>query len=236
MNFRFTRLPRLFYCNFNDKIITIKIKKRKKRKEHYIVIIDAIRQGLQKIFPQVNKNLVDLSEFLPHVPANSRENNINKSYMKYFIKWQKWTNQFPEVNATPAEEIYVILYMLSLFQNSKSYPVIRMSYYAIKYFNEFFRGGRELRSHFIAKVLERIKRLSGYTENPKSPLSNSDLKRVFQYLGGVEMNLTNSRLMIILVHSFMGFLRFSELSNLKRSDFILHNTHNTQPWRKQQII
>ena len=60
--------------------------------------------------------------------------------MNYFIKWQKWTNQFPEVDATPAEEIYVILYMLSLFQNNKSYPVIRMSYYAIKYFNEFSTG------------------------------------------------------------------------------------------------
>ena len=100
-----------------------------------------------------------------------------------------------------------------------------MSYYAIKYFNEFFTGSRELRSHFITKVLEGIKRLSGYTENPKSPLSNSNLKRAFQCLGGVEMNLTNSRLMMILVLSFMGFLRFNELPNLKRSDFILHNTH-----------
>ena len=106
--------------------------------------------------------------------------------------------------------------MLSLFQNNKSYPVIRMSYYAIKYFNEFFTGDRELGSH--------IKRLSGYTENPKSTRPSSDLKRAFQYLGGVEMNLTNSRLMMILVLSFMGFLRFSELSNVKRSDFILHNT------------
>ena len=66
---------------------------------------------------------------------------------------------------------------------------------------------------------------NGYTENPKSPLSCSDLKRAFQYLGGVEMNLTNSRLMMILVLSFMGFLRFSEVSHLKRSDFIIHNTH-----------
>ena len=71
-----------------------KKKETKKRKEHYLVIIDAIRQGLQKIFPQVNKNLIDLFEFLPHVLANSRENNTNKSHMNYFIKWQKWTNQF----------------------------------------------------------------------------------------------------------------------------------------------
>ena len=100
-----------------------------------------------------------------------------------------------------------------------------MSYYAIKYFNEFFTGGRELGSHFITKVLEGIKRLSGYTENSKSPLSSSDLKRAFQYLGGVEMNLTNSRLIMILVLFFMGFLRFSEVSNLKRRDFIIHNIH-----------
>ena len=145
--------------------------------------------------------------------------------MNYFIKWQKWANQFPEVNATKAKEIYVILYMLCLFQNNKSYPVIPMSYYAMKYFNEYVTGHRELGGHFMTKVLEGIIRLSGYTRNPKSPLSSSDLKRAFQYLGGVEMNLTNSRLMMILVLSFMGFLRFSELSNLKRSDFILHNTH-----------
>ena len=62
-------------------------------------------------------------------------------------------------------------------------------------------------SHFITKVLDEIKRLYGYTENPKSPLSSSDLKRAFQYLGGVEMNLTNSKLMMILVLSFMGFIR-----------------------------
>ena len=166
------------------------LKKGKRKKRTLLVIMDAIRQGLQKIFPQVNKNLVDLFEFLPHVLANSRENNTNKSYMNYFIKRQKWANQFPEVNATPAKEIYAILCMLSLFQNNKSYPVIQMSYYAIKC-NEFFTGGRELGNHFITKVLEGIKRLSGYMENPKSPLSNLDLKRAFQYLGGVEMNLTN---------------------------------------------
>ena len=100
-----------------------------------------------------------------------------------------------------------------------------MSYYGIKYFNEYFTGRRELRRHFITKVLEGIKRLSGYNKNPKSSLSSSDPKRAFHYLGGIEMNLTNPRLMMILALSFMGFLRFSELSNLKHSDFILRKTH-----------
>ena len=55
-----------------------KKKKKKEGKENYVVIIDAIRQGLQKIFLQVNKNLFDLFESLPHVLANSRENNTSK--------------------------------------------------------------------------------------------------------------------------------------------------------------
>ena len=95
-----------------------------------------------------------------------------------------------------------------------------MSNYAIKYFNEFYTGGRELGNHFITKVLQRIKRLSGYIENPKIPLFSSDLEGACQSLGSVGMNLTNLRLMMILVLSFMGFLRFNQLSNLKRSDFI----------------
>ena len=116
--------------------------------------------------------------------------------------------------------MYAILHMLSLFQNHKLYPIIRMSNYAIKYFNEFYTGGRELESRFITKVLEGIKRPSGYTENPKIPLSSSDLEGARQCLGSVEMNLTELRLMMILILSFVGFFRFNELSILNRSDFI----------------
>ena len=48
-------------------------------------------------------------------------------------------------------------------------------------FNEFFITGKELWSHSITKILEGIKRIFSYTENPKSTLSSSDLKKAFQY-------------------------------------------------------
>ena len=48
-----------------------------------------------------------------------------------------------------------------------------MLHYTIQCFNEYFTGGfTELRSHFIINVLEEIKRLFVYTENPKSRLSS----------------------------------------------------------------
>ena len=119
-----------------------------------------------------------------------------------------------------------------------------MPYYAVKCFNQLFTGGRELGSHSITKVVEDIKPLSGYIENHKSPLSSSDLKKAFQYLGGVQINLTNSRVLMIFVLSFLSFLRFRELSNLKCTNFILHNTHmsifkeksKTDMYKKEQWL
>ena len=55
-----------------------------------------------------------------------------------------------------------------------------MSYYATKYFNNFFTIGKELANHFINKVLKLIKQMSSYTENCKNPHSSSDLKKDFQ--------------------------------------------------------
>ena len=63
-----------------------KKRKKKEKKMNYLVIIDAIRQGIKKIFPYVNKTFVGLFEYLPHVISNSRENNTNNLYMNYFIK------------------------------------------------------------------------------------------------------------------------------------------------------
>ena len=41
------------------------------------------------------------------------------------------------------------------------------------------------------------------------------------------MNLLNLRTMLLCVLSFMGFLRFSEVINLKNSDIILKGTHTS---------
>ena len=101
------------------------------------------------------------------------------------------------------------------------YQNVEFSYQNV---GEFFTEGRELGNYKVNYWdFKGIKLLSGYTTAIRL-LSGSDLKRAFKYLAGVEMNLTIWRLMIILVLSFMGFLRFSKLSDLKRNDFILHYT------------
>ena len=98
-----------------------------------------------------------------------------------------------------------------------------MSYYAIKYFNESLQR---------AENQEVISSLRFQRESNGCPVTQK-IRKFFHYLGDVEMNHTDSRLMMRLVLSFMGFLKFSKLSNLQRGDFILHNTHIYQYSQKR---
>ena len=57
-----------------------------------------------------------------------------------------------------------------------------------------------------------------YTANQKTLITISNLKKAFQHLGGQKMSLINMRLMMMmmLLLSFVGFFRYSELWNSLR--------------------
>ena len=59
----------------------------------------------------------------------------------------------------------------------------------------------------------------------KNPFTPQLLHTLYRSLGEDNMNLINLRTMLLCVLSFMGFLRFSEVINLKNSDIILKETH-----------
>ena len=115
INFGFTIVPSLFHCNLNDGIKSKTITKSKEKTFycHY----RCNQAGTKEDIP-AGKWKFNWSIWIWRALANSRQNNTNKSYVNYFIKWQKCANQSPQVNAVPAYEIHVILSMLNLFQNN----------------------------------------------------------------------------------------------------------------------
>jgi len=158
-------------------------------------------------------------ELLPYLISRSVEENTASSYFQYFSKWQKWTEQLENVKAIPADSLYLTIYLINLLQIGKAYPGIRMSFYAVKYFNKFSENRKE--DLFLAeKTLEGIKRVTQYTSESKSPIKSKHLKQIFILLGGMKINLFNLRTFLIMLLSFMGFLRFSEVVNIRRSDII----------------
>ena len=155
----------------------------------------------------------------------ARGSNTIRLYTRHFSKWQQWVSQFPNTKAIPADDTYVIAYMLNLFQKNKSFENIRNSFFAIKYFQKIIGYENVLTGGLPYLVLEGIKRTSQKISRKKLPLTTEHLHKLYKILGWKNMNLKDLRTTLICVFSFMGFLRYSEVSNLRMSDIVIHDSY-----------
>ena len=161
---------------------------------------------------------------MPQVLIKSRELSTAKCNWGYFQKWDSRSNQFPEVSIIPTEKNFITLYLLSLLQIGKSYPAIRSTVFAIKYFHKIVRHHDPCNSELVNYVLEGIKRICCHTPTKKKPFTPQLLHTLYRSLGEDNINLINLRTMLLCVLRFIGSLRFSEVINLKNSDIILKET------------
>ena len=115
--------------------------------------------------------------------------------------------------------------MMHLLQIGKTFPVIRMSYFAINCFHSIV-GYQNLRptSHLPYNALEGIKRILAYSATRKSSVTVSQLYKMHNYFGSKPISLSNSRTILVCVLSFMGFLRCSEVVKLRHCDIIINKT------------
>ena len=173
---------------------------------------------------KVNKSFNSYKPLLSKVLTKARENSTTKTNSSYFEKWKIWTTQFPEVNVLPADEFHIVLYLIHLLQTGKTFPVIRMSYFAINYFHSIVGYQNPCPTSLPYNLLEGIKRILAYSATKKSPVTVSQLYEMYNYFGTKTISLSNLRTILICGLSFMGFLRFSEVIKLIRSDIIKNNT------------
>ena len=79
-------------------------------------------------------------------------------------------------------------------------------------------------SYLTTKVLHGIKRKSLYVKKQKNGNHNW-FEKIFHYLGGKLINVMKLRLMLLLIFSFMTFLRFSKVWKSSRSGKVLCKAH-----------
>ena len=106
----------------------------------------------------------------------------------------------------------------------KTFPVIRISYFAINYFHSIVEYQNPCPTSLPYNVLEGINRILAYSATEKSPVTVSQLYEMYNYFGANTISLSNLRTTLIPVLSFMVFLRFNEVVKLRRCDIIINKT------------
>ena len=130
-------------------------------------------------FEKVNKSFNSFKPLLSKVLTKARENSTTKTYSSYFEKWKIWTAQFPEVKVLPADEFHIVLYMIHLLQTGKTFPVIRMSYFAINCFHSIVGYQNPCPTSLLYNVLEDLNRIIAYSATKKSYMTVSQLYEMY---------------------------------------------------------
>ena len=116
------------------------------------------------------------------------------------------------------------LYLLSKLQAGHKFPTIDASFYTIKLFHNSLFNVDPCSLFFGTNIFEAAKRITAHKIKRKKALSLDDLNKIFVKLNQNKTNLADQRLLAIILIAFCGFMRFSEVSRLRRSDFIFSST------------
>ena len=174
----------------------------------YVVNTHKIENG------KVKKPLV--KEF-PNIYVQYREKSAIKKYQSYFNSWQEWSLSV-SMQALPAKQFHVALYILSLIQQDSSFPVIESSFYVISFYHLLLNLESSCKSPVVKNMLQAAKRVKHHKTRKKKAITVEKIKKIYNHCIKIEPNIYNIRTFTLVNLSFCGFLRYSEASNIRRSD------------------
>jgi len=115
--------------------------------------------------------LKKLAENVDDILKRARADRTLRKYQTYFNKWLNWCSQFDEVKAFPAENRYVVLFLVSLIQLGESFSIIESVVYAIKHFHNIASQPDPTCSSLADYVLDAAKRICFRPKKKKQPIT-----------------------------------------------------------------
>ena len=96
--------------------------------------VDVFQTGIWSELQNVqHPHLRDLAARLPAIALQSRKAGTLTNYRYGWIRWRNWASQFNEVIALPANPLYVALYLLDIYQTSRTAAPVNVAYYSISW-------------------------------------------------------------------------------------------------------
>ena len=172
-------------------------------------------------------DLKTLASSIPKLLEQARSHNTEERYKSGFKRWSEWCSKFPEVTVLPANSIHVALFLVSLVQSDRSIHVIQSSFCALKHYHKLACYDDPTSHSICLNIMEAAKRISQRPTNKKQPVTVSNIRDIYQHIGGIEANLLDLRNFTIILLGFAGFFRFNEIAQLRRCDISFYSEYMT---------
>ena len=106
---------------------------------------------------------------LPAVLLKSKADSAARKYEKGFNTSRKWVSQFKEIFIFPASSVHVLLFFLSLIQESASCSTIEEVHYGLKWVHHLAGLPNPCNSSLVLPLKESAKRLLCIPVKKKEP-------------------------------------------------------------------
>jgi integrase len=164
-----------------------------------------------------------LATGLPAVLMSSWSDNTNKCYNSAFKRWADWADRFPEVSALPATPLHVSLYLVALAQQKTCVSTINTVISAIAWSHRL-AGLTSPTEHSTVKITaEGVRRQLARPRKVSSPILPD---HILAMVDSTNLScIQDLRIMSLILLGFAGFLRFSEVANIRTEHIVFKVTH-----------
>ena len=189
------------------------------------MFLDIVTKKLQKKFAKVTNSFHIYTSTLTITLVGVTEKSTTKCTLDTFANGRTRQDNTQKYQFYQLKKHMQFIYLLYPFQTGKSYSTICLIYRPINYFHCIVGHSKPSNSELCLNILESIKHTTRYTVQKKSRITVKHLYKFYSHFGVKRMSLANLRTMLICGFSFMGFFRFSEVINIRRTDVVIKNIH-----------
>ena len=192
-----------------------------------LICRDSLYTTLDEVYRFSQGELRDLVRRLHSVIMASGSDNTIKCYVGAYQRFERWTFKYPELTAYLAEPETVALYILALGQAGKSAAMISMANASVAWMHKAGGHMDPTADVLYLTVLEGVKRQQVMEVLHKKPLTShiiADMRKSMIQQDNT-ITLSDYRLLLFVILAYLGFLRFQEASQIRRSHVADHRSH-----------
>ena len=155
---------------------------------------------------------------LPSLLTTARRPNTVRKYSGGWLRWTRWAKNYPEVDVFPAKPLHLAAYLSVVSKEANSPGPVETAFYSMKFAHNLL-GADNPADHPLPKmVLESAQRNLSKPRTSKKPADADMIRKLHRNYGSPEASIAQLRFITMCVLSFTEFLRFSEVSNIRRCD------------------
>ena len=164
-----------------------------------------------------------LANDIPKIILQDRAPQTVKKYTSSFQQWKKWATS-KGLHALPATGYEFALYLAFLLKSAKTMSPIHAAVYGTMWAHKKMGMVSPTEHPLVKQMVEASKRIIGTAvTNRKRPLEVDHVKRLISKFSSGD--LSNLQMTCLITLGFSGFLRWDDLSRLRRQDFVFQDDH-----------